>query len=80
MATVDDNGIHNVISIDRIMLATTTEEAGQTTKVKRRDYELLKGDDTRHRHVVKRITRPEHFARGIKYLIHWNGNSSADDR
>lgn len=36
-ATLDVNGIHNVVSIDRIKFSKTTKEAMQATGVKRHD-------------------------------------------
>lgn len=76
---MDVNGIHSVISINRLTLAKTAEEAIRATEVERHDDVPLKASTTGYEYVVERIVGYKDNHKGTRYLIRWYGYRSADD-
>lgn len=77
--TVDVYDIHNVVSIDRITLAKTAEEAMQATGVESYDHVQLEGGNTGDGYVVKRNVRHRDDHKESKYLLRRYDNRPADD-
>lgn len=77
--TVDVNGIDNVLSIDRIMLAKTAEEALQATKTKRCEDVPFEADNIGDEYVVKRTVRHKDDVGETKYFVRWYGYEHGDD-
>lgn len=77
--TADVNGIHNVVSINRITLARTVKEATQATKTDHHDDVQLEADNTGDEYVVERIFHHKDSHETTTSLVQWHGYRPAVD-
>lgn len=68
MVSVDVNGIHNVVSMERIMVAKTAENAMQATEVAHHDDIRLGAGRTGDGYVVECTVRRKDDQEGAQYL------------
>lgn len=77
--TVDINGIHNAVSIDRIALAKTAEEATPATEAERHVDVPRRASNTEDEYFVERIVCHTDDYNEANYLVRQYGYSTADD-
>lgn len=76
--TVGDNDIHNVVSIHRIRLANTAEEAMQATLTESHGDVPLEAGNAGDEYVVEHIVRDKEDHDGTRYVVRWYGYNPAD--